>query len=279
MSGRQWSILMLRVCLGVCLGVCLWLPGANANSTDKTVEFVVFVSQSKIETERRFTPLVNYLRRVSGLPLQLVVPHNAFEHWHRHTLTGSASLVLEAAQFVDFRIKHRGYLPLVGSLRSQSYSLVTAANTVLLEPEELHGQSIAALAPPNPGPLMLFGLFSDVIARPVIREVGSPQAGIGQLLSGDVVAAVIPTDLEEGYPQLNVFITTESSVSFGISAAPGLADDAKHRLLQALLDARNDPVAQSALDATGSGGFEAVNATSFDGAARWLRGTWGYPRI
>ena len=254
----------------------LWQAGNAANPEGPAVDVVVFVSQSRAETEQRFAPLVSYLRRATGLALRLVVPENALDHWHQHTRRGAAGLVIEAAQFTDYRTKHRGYVPLVSSLESQSYSLVTAADTVLLDPEELHGKLIAALPPPDPGTLMLLGLFPDAILRPAILEVATARAGVEQLVGGHVVATLIPTEIEARFPHLNVFITTESGPGLGVSAARVLPAAAKQRIRDALIAARGDQRAALALRAAGISGFQPASATTFDGAARWLRGTWGF---
>jgi phosphonate transport system substrate-binding protein len=228
-------------------------------------------------TRKAFQPLADYIAKAAGRAVELRTAYDYADYWLA-LKAGKYDLALDAAIYVDWRIKRQGHVPLVKVPGMVSYSLVAPSTSGLLEPGELIGKRIASLIPPAPGGLVMAQLFPNPVRQPYVQPVKSSEEALQLLLAGKVQAAMIPTPLAaQAMAQgkdINTIVTSEQTPHITLTAAPSVDEAVRERIKQALLDAANSPEGREMLKRVGFEGFEPAPAGLYDGYIRYLDQEW-----
>ena len=96
------------------------------------------------------------------------------------------------------------------------------------------------------------------------------------MLEGKAQAAIVPTPMVGGFPDLITIITTEQVPHTAISSAPNVPADVRAAVRKALIEADKTPEGQAMLAKINFPAFEATNAKVYEGFAGLLEGVWGY---
>ena len=252
--------------------LCLAATTAQA----ATYTFVVQPILPPDRTIKAFTPLTDYLSKNTGHTFKLVTSLNFLSYWQNMKKPGKYDFILDAAHLTDYRLKRMNYKVLVKRADAVSYTLVTGENADVLDPEELIGKSLATIGSPSLGMLRLEEMFPNPLRQPVIVEVDNSPDSIQMVLDGKVLAAIVPTPLVGGFPELLTITVTEQVPHTAISAAPNVPADVQSAVKQLLLDASKTPEGQKMLADIKFPSFEATNAKAYEGFAGLLEGVWGY---
>jgi ABC-type phosphate/phosphonate transport system substrate-binding protein len=239
---------------------------------------IVFAVQPILEREATiefYQPLVTYLRKQTGLDIELVASINFLTYWQKMR-RGEFDLVLDAAHFTGYRMTNLGYTPIAKVPGTVTYSLVTGGDLLIFEPEELIGKLVACAAPPSLGMLRLQEMFPNPLRQPVIKESPSAETALALLDEGKVVAAMVPTPLLNNYPGFNVVATTQPSPHVTFSVAPSVPDKARDALQQALLGAAGSPEGKNMLESINFPSLEKPSRGLYDGYEQLLSDTWGF---
>lgn len=255
-------------------GLLLMVAAQGAWAAD-TYRLVVQPVLSPEAARSAYQPLADYLSRATGAQVELVTAQNFLTFWQSMRKTGSYDLILDAAHFTAYRISKLGYTPLVKLPDVVSFTLVTAEDTLVFTPDELVSKRVATPASPSLGALRLSRLFPNPIRQPIVVEVDDSEAAVARVLSGDVVAAMIPTPIVANYP-LNTVLTTEQVPHMCLSAAPTVPETVRARIREALLAAGGTPAGREMLRKSGLPGFEPAERSQYAGYETLLEGTWGY---
>ena len=197
-----------------------------------------------------------------------------FVNYWQDMRDGKMQLVLDAAHFVDYRVKLKEHQVLVKIKDQVSFSLVSSEEEAILEPAELIGKPIACLPPPSRGNLEIDSFFKNPIRQPRKVEVQSYEDAVKRLKTGEVKAAVVPTAMVGGFPDLMVIANTELWPHMALTASPDVPTEVKSAILKALLGIEKDKQGAEALAKTGLAGFEPADATVYDGYSKALK-TYG----
>jgi phosphonate transport system substrate-binding protein len=241
-------------------------------------DLAIMPVRPKALTEKLYQPLADYLAKATGKPIKLKAYNNFVNYW-QDMRDGKFQLALDAAHFVDYRVKQQQHQVLV-KLRDQvSFSLVSTENESILEPSELIGKPIACLPPPSRGNLEIDNFFKNPIRQPRKVEVKSYEDGVELLRNGKVKAAMLPTPMLNAYPNLMVIAGTELWPHMAVTASPEIPTEVKSGIARALLGMSKDKLGTAILESSGlNQGFEPADHSQYDGFSTALKSYGRYNR-
>jgi len=257
----------------VMMVLCL---AAASTSQAATYTFVVQPILPPDKTIKAFTPLTEYLSKKTGHNIKLVTSLNFLSYWQSMKRPGTYDFILDAAHLTDYRLKRMNYTVLAKRPEVVSYTLVSSQDADVLDAAELIGKSLATIGSPSLGMLRLEEMFPNPLRQPVIVEVDNSLDSIKKVLEGKAQAAIVPTPMVGGFPDLITIITTEQVPHTAISSAPNVPADVRAAVRKALIEADKTPEGQAMLAKINFPAFEATNAKVYEGFAGLLEGVWGY---
>ena len=249
---------------------------AASTSQAATYTFVVQPILPPDKTIKAFTPLTDYLSKKTGHTIKLVTSLNFLSYWQSMKRPGTYDFILDAAHLTDYRLKRMNYPVLAKRPEVVSYTLVSSQDADVLDAAELIGKSLATIGSPSLGMLRLEEMFPNPLRQPVIVEVDNSLDSIKKVLEGKAQAAIVPTPMVGGFPDLITIITTEQVPHTAISSAPNVPSDVRAAVRKALIEADKSPEGQAMLAKIGFPAFETTNAKAYEGFAGLLEGVWGY---
>lgn len=261
--------------LTIYVGLILALLPFFSHAEGNTITFAVQPILERDATIRFYRPLVDYLRKETGLDIEFKASINFLTYWQK-TRRGDFDLVLDAAHFTAYRMTQLDYQPIAKVPGTVTYSLITTPDLLIFEADELIGKHVASAAPPSLGMVRLQEMFSNPLREPVIKESPSAENAIKMLESGQVVAAMVPTPLLNNYPDFNVVATTQPAPHVTFSVAPGVSAENRDKLKKALLEAGNTKAGQQALADINFPALEAADPRQYQGYEKLLMNTWGF---
>lgn len=225
-----------------------------------------------------FQPLADYLSTLTGRSCTIRIPPNFPAYWEvvRHN---RYDLAFDAPPFADYRIHKLGFIALVKTPDTASYSLVMREEARTQDPATLVGKRVATLGLASIGTLRLNALFPNPYRQPVVVEVPNSQEGLNLLLDRKVEAAFLPTTgigrrlTPHG---VVVILTTEPTPRLVLSASPRLSRDLTDKIRNNLLQANTTDAGRAMLRAIGIDFFDAATNEEFANQSYVLRGYWGY---
>lgn len=231
---------------------------------------------SVAETERAFKPLADYLSEKIGAPVKVHSESSFLAYWEHMRRVEGFDLVLDAAHFTDYRVKHYNYEVLAKVPDTVSFSLVTAQDLLVLDAQDLIGTTIASAASPSLGGVRMAELFPNPMRQPTLINVDNFQLALDKLHKGEIRAALVPTPMISNDNTVNTVLTTKPLPHMALSASPKVDSKTRQTIRRALLDAANDPKGREMLQAMNYSHFEPANNAVYDGYADLLSGVWGY---
>lgn len=254
--------------------LCLCLAASTAQAA--TYTFVVQPILPPDKTIAAFTPLTQYLSEKTGHTFKLVTALNFLSYWQNMKKPGKYDFILDAAHLTDYRLKRMNYKVLAKRADAVSYTLVTGEDADVIDPEELIGKSLATIGSPSLGMLRLEEMFPNPLRQPVIVEVDNSLDSIKKVINGKVQAAIVPTPLVGGFPELLTITVTEQVPHTAISAAPNVPADVRSAVKKLLIGADKTPEGQKMLADINFPSFEKTSPAAYEGYAGLLEGVWGY---
>jgi len=231
---------------------------------------------SVAETEHAFKPLADYLSKKIGTPITVRTEASFLAYWERMRRVEGFDLVLDAAHFTDYRVTHYHYQVLAKVPDTVSFSLVTSQDFLVLDAQELIGQTIATAASPSLGGVRIAELFPNPMRQPTLVPVGNFQQALEKLRNGSARAALVPTPMVRNDNSANTVLTTKPVPHMALSASPKLDRETRQAIRKALLDASKTEEGQNMLQALNYTQFEPARNSTYRGYAKLLSGVWGY---
>ncbi len=229
------------------------------------------------ELKKNFQPLADYLSKATGHTITITTQRNFLFYWTKMRKKKKGfDLVLDAAHFTDYRVKHQGYTVLAKLPDTVSFSIVTGEDSFILDTEELIGLRIATMHSPSLGSLRLEALFPNPMRMPYYIWAANTTVAVENILSGKIDAAIIPTRLASTYDNLNTVMTTEPVPHMGLSASPDVPAEVAEKIRLALLNASTTADGQKMLSLLNTDKFEAADSATYDGYSDLLKGVFGY---
>ncbi len=228
------------------------------------------------ELEKSFGPLLEQISQMTGLPIELKTFPSYLAFW-QETRTGSPfDMALDSAPITDFRVQRQHWRVIAKLSGTVTQSLVTGPDAAILDPSELINKKIAVQPSPSVSALTLYQLFPNPVQQPEMVYVESNRDAAEKVLKGEVMAAIIPTPIVVGYPNLNTVTTTAPLPFLAVSVGPKVTDAQAKALRNALLDLDKTSTGQALLKASQLRAFEKANNAEYAGDEKLLEGTFGY---
>ena len=265
MSGNSFNLLSK-------ISLFIFLSLFFATSNAKPINFIFQPILSPKRTVLSYQPLVNYLRKTTGLDIKLVTAVNFPAYWETMKKGKEYDLIMDAAHFTEYRAKRQGYTVLAKVPDTVSFSLVTDEEELVLDSTELIGKKIASMSSPGLGGIRLAQMFPNPLRQPIIMETSNSLSAVEKVKKGEAVAALIPTPLLNGLSGLNTVITTDPVPHVGISAAPEISEDNKQAIKKALIEASKSVEGREMLKKINFPGFVDANAKTYLGQSALLDG-------
>ncbi|MEW6765155.1 MAG: PhnD/SsuA/transferrin family substrate-binding protein [Pseudomonadota bacterium] len=228
------------------------------------------------EMRAQYARMAEYLAESVGQPIELITYKSYLSYSAEVRQGGRFDLVFDSAPMVDHLAQRQGFTVLAKVQGVISQSLVTNADTLVLDPQELIGKPVATIPSPSLSGLTLFQLFSNPLRQPDFKYADNARDAVDMLRQGKVDAALIPTPIAIGYPELNIVTTTEQVPHLALSSGPGISPELRERLRQAVLAAQSSPKGRLMLETLRTTSFEPTSNAHYKGYADLLKGTYGY---
>lgn len=263
--------------------LCSALTGAAALAQPTALSFGVVSQRSPVLTAQYWNPILRYVSRISGVPLQLKLARSGGEHaamvsrgefdflYSNHNFTAESAAV-------GYTVFAR---PLGSVLRGQ---LVVAANSPLQSVTDLQGKTVAF---PSAMAFAGYRVPMDALLRAGIRVVpqfaGNQEGALGQLASGRVQAAGINAEVGRNFTTREKFTyrvlwSSEDYPSIPLSAHPRVTPAQRDAVRDAFINMARDPdglriLTQSAalIGAGAPYGFAIADQNDYDSTRRLYR--------
>jgi ABC-type phosphate/phosphonate transport system substrate-binding protein len=273
---RLYKLFVGIACLAVSLAAFAQEePAAPAGSGELTL--MVEPSYAPARLAEVFEPLASYLGKAIGRPVKLVTPRNYHFFWRDIRQNTPVDLMYAEAHFTDYRAQRHGAVPLARTSEKLSYSIL--ASDLIESPDvgSLVGKRLVTMPSPSMGFALLTQLYPNPVSQPEILSAGiSWRDGVEMVFADEAEAAIVPTWLEDEYPNLVPVWQSREFMGPAISASPDLDPELRERIREALLSIHEDPDANEVLLELRISRFEPATAAEYDGADRMLREFHGF---
>lgn len=247
------------------------LSGFSINTSAQEYTFVVQPIMQPQQARTTYQPLVDYLKKQTGLNIKLVTERNFLTYW-MNVKKGKYDLVLDAAHFTDYRVKNLSYSVLAKIPDTVTFSLITHQSNLILELDELVAKKLTTLPPPSMGATRLLQLFKNPTRQPTISSTRSGSEAINAVQTGKSFAAIVPTPMLKDVNDINVIRTTEPLPHMGFSASSKLSADQQHKIKKALLNAKLHHEGKNILSHLQITEFSDTNNAAYNGYEKLLAG-------
>jgi ABC-type phosphate/phosphonate transport system substrate-binding protein len=252
--------------------------GATANSGEMVLLIQPILSEEKTKTA--YQPLADYLTQITGKPCVVRAMPNFFAYWDTIRRNGNYDLVLDAAHFTDYRAQKMGFKILAKIPDSVSYSIIVPEGSLVIDPAELIGKTIATLGPPSIGAARLNAMFPNPLRQPIIVEVANSDDGMKMVVEGRVHAAILPTPIVSRQMAqgggIFVVTTTEPIPHIALSGSSNLDGHTLDKIRTALINANKTEDGKKMLEGIGFPKFDPAAADLYVGQSNILKEYWGY---
>lgn len=264
-----------RLCM-LMLWISLTLAAFSAPAHAAALKFAIPPFLPQAEIEKSFTPLVAKLSELTGTPIEIETFPNYLAFWQA-TRTGSPfDIALDAAPTTDFRVQRQHWHVIAKLTGTVTQSLVTGPDNAVLDPSELINKKIAVQPSPSVSALTLYQLFPNPVQQPILVMKESNRDAADAVLKGEVNAAIIPTPIAAGYPDLNTVTTTAPLPFLAVSVSPNVPPATAKALQNALISLSQTPAGEALLKASQLRAFTLANDLEYAGNEKLLEGTFGY---
>lgn len=210
--------------------------------------------------EKLYKPMADYLSDETGETIKLKTFRSFKSYWINMKRLNGFDLVLDGANFTDYRIQNENYKVIARLPDTVSFTLVTRGDLFVLDLDELIPYKIATVSAPSIAGIRLKQMYPDPKARPIFISAKSYEASVSLIKNGTADAAIIPTPLVGRYSNLNVVETTKSTPHVAFSTSPKVPKDLRFKLKFALTNASKTNNGKKMLAAVGLSEF--INGTN-----------------
>lgn len=199
-----------------------------------------------------YSPLADYLSRVTGEPVELDVASGWFEY-QANIKSGAYDLLITEPHIVSWLIDNMGFEPLVKFPSLLRYvAVVPADNTTIDSADALVTQIVCSRPPPSLGVLLFYEAYDNPFQQPSIREINGGDLNVlAGLYDGDCDAALLSSSFflnvlnDSQRSLLRPVMETRGMINEALVAAPTIPFAVKDRIIETL---STDPSGIAATD-------------------------------
>ncbi len=253
------------------------LIGLNPAAHADTLKMAIPPFLPPQEILKAFQPLADYIGQQTGTTVQLVTFNSYLGFWQAtHTGSKGFDMALDSAPVTDFRVQRFQWRVIAKMQGKVTQSLVTGPDTLIVDPSELINKKVAVQPSPSVSALLLYQLFPNPVQQPTLVFETTNRDAAKAVLDGKAKAAVIPTPIAAGYPNLNLVTTTKPVPFLAISVSPNVSPALADKLRQAFIQMADTTKGEDILKASQLSRFVTANDADYSGQAQLLEGTYGY---
>lgn len=224
-----------------------------------------------------YKPLLDYLSRETGETFVLVTPPNYPGYWRTLLQPGNTDFSYDEAHFADYRIARSGFVPLVRTAESTSYTLLANLEYEGQGTDSLQRKAIATMPAPSLGYALLTQFYPNPVEQPAFKSVATSwRDGVQIVFGGEADAAIVPTWLKDTYPNLTSIKTSRTFAGPAVLAAASVPADVRDKVRAALLKLGDVPELSELLLELGISKFVPADARDYAGNRSMLEGFYGY---
>jgi phosphonate transport system substrate-binding protein len=265
------------------LYACLLLSGFSARAEEERLSFGVITQRSPVLTAQYWNPILHYITRRSGIPLQLKLAKTGPEH-AKMIGRGEFDFIFSNHNFAQENDKV-GYVVFARTVEPDIQGqIVVLSDSPIDSLAELHGKEVAF-----PSMMAFVGYYvpQDTLLRAGIHVkplfAGKQESAFAQLVSGRAVAAAVNSEVVKDYAArqnvgFKVLWSSEKYLNMPISAHPSLRPAQISAVRDAFVNMANDPegakvLAESAklIQQKSPYGFVPAKDSDFDRVRRFYR--------
>lgn len=257
----------------LCIGV---LAGA-ATATAAEYRFTPEPIYAPEAAREIYKPLLDYLSKETGETFVLATPPNYPGYWRTLLQPDNTDFSYDEAHFADYRITRAGFIPLVRTAESTSYTLLANLEYEGQGVDSLQGKAIATMPAPSLGYALLAQFYPNPVQQPSFKSVANSwRDGVQIVFGGEADAAIVPTWLKDTYPNLTSIQTSRTFSGPAVLAAASVPADVRDKVRVALLKLGDVPELGELLLELGISKFIPAEVKDYAGNRSMLEGFYGY---
>ena len=228
-------------------------------------------SYDEYRAELVYSPLVEYLNRVTDHNVTLQTPRDFTRYWREIRSGRTPELVLDDAHLMDYRIRQQGYVPLARAQEPLTFSLLTSGALADDPLENFVGRVISTLPAPSLGFVVLASWFDNPMVQPVVASTAQTwRDGVEIVFAMEADAAMAPSFIASRYPNLYPVESSDEFPGLTLAASPDVPDEVQAEIREALLNLATDESAQAVLTELNTEGFVPAAVEDYEGYADML---------
>ena len=232
------------------------------------------------QVQEVYAPLADYLGKSTVHTFKIVAPRNYHFYWRDLRGNEPVDFAFEEAHFTDYRMRRFDFVPLARKIEPTSYVLLADPQYADRGLDGLVGRRIVSMPAPSLGFALLAEQFKNPVSQPEFRSEGrSWRDGVEMVFSMDGEAAIVPEHIARQYPNLVEITRTREFPGTTMTAAPGVPEDVRQAVADALLKMHEDESAYNVLVEIGASGFEPAKPDDYKNAEDVLKGFFGYQPV
>ena len=233
--------------------------------------------------KKQYAPIAEYLSKVTGQTFTYEHPGD----WLSYTKNMKEDyydVILDGPHFISWRVKMIEHTPVVRFSGSLVFMVFVAKDDTAKNIDDLTGNLICGLAPPNMATLSVQAEFTNPMRQPLILEVTDFKTGYKDMLAGKCRGAILPVGVYKRMNKEGKIDEKAKSVfrskpvpQQGFSVSTRIAPEMQNQISTALMS--EDGHAATAAVRKRFGGDKDLmltNRDEYQGYYRFLRDFWGF---
>lgn len=228
------------------------------------------------QTRATYTALAEYMSRAAKVKIELVPSRNFIGYWNTMRNPDSFDFILDGAHLAAYRMQRMDHSLVAAIDGVLSFTLISRADDLVIEPEELINRKVAILASPNLGGLGIYDLFSNPARQPMMVEVKNAVDALEAVRDGRADAAYVPTPILSRFPEASVIVSSEQMPNMTMTASSRVPAEVLDAVRTALIQASSTDEGKTMLETINAVGFVKADEMKYVGLDDLLKGMWGY---
>lgn len=233
--------------------------------------------------KKQYAPIAEYLSKVTGQTFTYEHPGD----WLSYTKNMKEDyydVILDGPHFISWRVKMIEHTPVVRFSGSLVFMVFVRKDDTAKNIDDLTGNLICGLAPPNMATLSVQAEFTNPMRQPLILEVTDFKTGYKDMLAGKCRGAILPVGVYKRMNKEGKIDEKAKSVfrskpvpQQGFSVSTRIAPEMQNQISTALMS--EDGHAATAAVRKRFGGDKDLmltNRDEYQGYYRFLRDFWGF---